>query len=254
MICYVTRSSIRVSSHWIALENHLKIMIQPDSWSPTNDAKWVICQICWNMVIYCTLPLLYINMYVYTYIYIYILYMHVTYTLCFSSFDSFHNSFLCHRFIFRNVMIVIPDTPGIFRNVMIVLRLSSWYPRYPQIRQRRWCRGSAQVILRLKAAASAKGENALTLTRGSCVNQEPDVCCVASDWIFCSRLMGYPDHDVTSCEWVPGGSSSLEWFPGGNKSPIRGRSHTYIYIYIHIYIYIYIYIHTYIYIYTYIHI
>ena len=30
---------------------------------------------------------------------------------------------------------------------------------------------SFQVILRLKATASAKGESALTLTRGSCVNQ-----------------------------------------------------------------------------------
>ena len=28
-----------------------------------------------------------------------------------------------------------------------------------------------EVILRLKAAASAKGETGLTLTRGSCVNQ-----------------------------------------------------------------------------------
>ena len=30
---------------------------------------------------------------------------------------------------------------------------------------------SFQVILRLKATANAKGESALTLTRGSCVNQ-----------------------------------------------------------------------------------
>jgi hypothetical protein len=32
-----------------------------------------------------------------------------------------------------------------------------------------------QVILRLRAAAGAKGETALTLTRGSCVNQASDV-------------------------------------------------------------------------------
>lgn len=33
------------------------------------------------------------------------------------------------------------------------------------------CTPDIQVILRLKAAANAKGESGLTLTRGSCVNQ-----------------------------------------------------------------------------------